>query len=191
MRPLNFAQCLRILMPWAILVLAACGRAFPPPIPTQGPLPHADWLAYHDTTAGFSILHPPTWQRTDDGSYPVVFALPATPGTNLIEKTLEINVKPAAAACRQSSHGGTAAGAPEHVTVNGTDFLREGGSGIAAGNIYDWTSYSTLMGTNCVTLTFVLHSSSSGVYPTEPAPFDKPAESAIFTEILSTFRVDG
>ena len=175
--------------PFALLLLAACGRAFPPPIPTQGPLPHVDWLAYHDDSVGFSIQRPPTWQRVDSGTGPVVFALQAAPGTNLIDKTMEIDVRPAAADCKQSTYGG-GAGAPAHVSVNGVEFVKEAGSGIAAGNIYDWKSYSSLRRATCITLTFVLHSSSSGVYPTEPVAFDRAAESAIFDEILDTFRFD-
>ena len=174
-----------------MLLLAACGRAFPPPIPTQGPLPHVDWLAYHDDKVGFSIQHPLTWQRVDDGNGPVVFALQAAPGTNLIEKRMEINVRPEAGDCKQSTYGGGAAAASTTVSAaGGIEFLRESATGIAAGNIYDWTSYSTRKNTSCITLTFVLHSSSSGVYPTEPAPFDRAAESAIFDEMLNTFRFD-
>ena len=176
--------------PLAILLLAGCGRTFPPPIPTQGPLPHADWLAYHDASAGFSIQHPPTWQRVYGGTGPVVFLLQSAPGTNLMQKTMEINVTPAAGECKQSTYGGGSGAAPTHTTINGVDLVRETGSGIAAGNIYDWTSYSTLKQSTCITLTFVLHSSSSGVYTTEPAPFDRAAESAVFDEILNTFRFD-
>jgi hypothetical protein len=176
--------------PLAILLLAGCGRTFPPPIPTQGPLPNVDGLTYHDATAGFSIQHPPTWQPVDNGSGAVVFVLQAAPGTNLIELSMEINVRASSAQCKQSTYGGGSGAAPTHTTVNGVDFLRETGTGIAAGNIYDWTSYSTLKQSTCITLTFVLHSSSSGVYSTEPAPFDRAAESAIFDEILNTFRFD-
>ncbi len=178
-----------LLLPLGVVLLAACGRAFPPPIPTRGPLPNVDWLTYHDATGGFSIQHPPTWQRSDNGGYPVVFALQAAPGTSLIEKTLEINVRTTAGECKQSTYGG-AVGASSPVTVNGVEFLKEQGSGIAAGNIYDWTSYSTVKDGDCITLTFVLHSSSSGVYPTEPAPFDKTGESAVFDQILHTFQFD-
>ena len=174
----------------AILLLSSCGGPFPPPIPTQGPLPHVSWLAYHDDRVGFSIQHPLTWQRVDDGSGPVVLALQAAPGTNLLEKRLEINVRPEAADCKQATYEGGGGAAPKTVSVNGVEFLREAGTGIAAGNIYDWTSYSTRKNTTCITLTFVLHSSSSGVYPTEPAPFDRAAESAIFDEMLNTFRFD-
>jgi hypothetical protein len=174
----------------AVALLTACGRAFPPPIPTQGPLPNVDWLAYHDPTAGFSIQHPPTWQRVDNGGGIVVFELQAAPGTNLIRKTVEIDVRPAGADCKESTYGGSSGAPPAHSTVNGVDFLRETGIDIGAGNIHDWTSYSTLRQATCITLTFVLHSANAGVYSTEPAPFDRAAESAIFDEILNTFRFD-
>ena len=179
-----------IVAPFAILLLAACGTAFPPPVPTQGPLPHVDWLAYHDDKAGFSIQHPLTWQRVENNGGPAVFALQAASGTNLLEKRMEIDVRPAAGDCKQSTYGGGASAAPTHVLVSGVDFLRETGTGIAAGNIYDWTSYSTVRRGYCITLTFVLHFASSGVYSTEPAPFDRAAESAIFDEMLGTFRFD-
>ncbi len=118
-----------------------------------------------------------------------MFALQAAPGTSLIEKTMEINVRATAGECKQSTYG-AAAGTSSQVTVNGIDFLKEHGSGVAAGNIYDWTSYSTAKDGNCITLTFVLHSSSSGVYPTEPAPFDRAAESAVFADILNTLQFE-
>ena len=180
---------LSVLLTLTSLLLGGCGRAFPPPIPTQGHLPNVDWLSYHDDAAGFSIQHPLTWQQRDSSGYPVVFALQAAPGTNLIEKTLEISVKQDSSGCKQSTYGGADA-STTHVSTNGTDFLREAGSGIAAGNIYDWTSYSTAHAATCITVTFVLHSSSSGVYATEPAPYDRAAESEIFDEMLSTFRFD-
>jgi len=158
------------------------------PTPTPGHLPGVDWLAYHDDLSGFSFQHPLTWQQRDTGGYPVVFALPAAPGTNLIEKTVEINVRQSPGDCRQSTYGALLGS--ENVRLNGTDYLRETGSGIAAGNIYDWTSYSTTHSGKCITVTFVLHSSSSGVYATEPAAFDRAAESEIFDELLNTFRFD-
>ncbi len=185
------------------LVLAACAPAPPaaatlepaaPPataVPTQGHLPHVDWLAYHDANAGFSIQYPLTWRRQDTTGYPVVYALRAAPGTDLIEKRLEINVNQNTADCRQSTYDiASETVAPEHVNVNGIDFLKETGLGVAAGNVYDWISYSTVKGPNCITLTFVLHSSSPGVYSTEPAPFDKAAESAVFDELINAFKFD-
>ena len=184
-----------VLVMLGALVLAACSTltATPPAeppaaAPTEGHLPNVDWLAYEDP-AGFSIQHPLTWQRFDSEGYPVVFVLPAAPGTNLIEKRMEINVRGTAGDCRQSTYGAETTGAgPEHITVNGIDFLHQTGSGIAAGNIYDWRSYSTTRASACITITFVLHASSSGVYSTEPPAFDEAAESQVFDALLNTFQ---
>lgn len=183
-----------------ILLAAACApaaqpSAMPPPtqspLQTQGPLPHVDWMAYRDAIAGFSIQFPLTWQRQNPTGYPVVYTLTAAPGTTLLEKRLEINVTPEATQCKESTYDSAASTtSPEDVTVAGIQFLKETGTGVAAGNIYDWTGYSTLKGTACVTITFVLHSASSGVYGTEPAPFDRASEWQVFDEILSTFRFD-
>jgi hypothetical protein len=171
------------------LFAAAC-QATPTPIPTAAHLSDVDWAAYHDP-AGFSIQYPPTWQRRDNGQYPIVFGLEAAPGTTLLEKTMEINVAPGTGECRQTGYGAGGNGAaPENVSINGIDFLREYGGGIAAGNIYDTVSYSTQKAAACITVTFVLHSASSGVYVTEPAPYDKAAESEIFEALLSTFKFE-
>jgi hypothetical protein len=202
-------QTLVVVLGIAIL-LAACSPATPTPptdfptrpptaipaamataVPTQGHLPNVDWLAYHDEKAGFSIQHPLTWQESDAGGYPVVFTLEAAPGTTLVNKTMEINVTEDATDCKETTYSSdTGTTSPENVTVNGISFLKEQGSGIGAGNIYDWTSYSTMKGSACINLTFVLHSANSGVYSTKPAPFDKVAESEVFDELLNTFKFD-
>ena len=161
----------------------------PKAVPTQGHRPNVDWLVYHDPAVGFSIGHPLTWQQSQGQGYPVVFTLQAAPGTTLINKTMEINVTPDAKVCNEGTYlSDTGSTSPQQVTVNAINFLKETGSGIGAGNIYDWTGYSTLKGTTCITITFVLHSANAGVYSTEPAPFDKAAESQIFGELLDTFR---
>ena len=161
------------------------------PTPTQGDLPNADWQTYHDSRAAFSIQHPLTWRESDAGGYPVVFNLTAVPGTTLISKSMEINVTENAADCKEITYtSDTGTTSPKNVTENGISFLRESGSGFVAGNIYDWTSYSTMKGSTCINLTFVLHSANSGVYSTEPAPFDKSAESTIFASLLNTFQFD-
>jgi hypothetical protein len=186
-------------------LLAACGTLMPTPnefppmpstealtsVPTKGHLPNVDWLAYHDGSAGFSIQHPLTWQKSDADGYPVVFTLEAAPGTTLINKTMEINVTKNITDCKEKTYTSeTGTTSPANVTVNGISFLKEQGSGIGAGNIYDWMSYSTIKGSTCINLTFVLHSANAGVYSTEPAPFDKAAESEVFDELLNTFKFD-
>jgi hypothetical protein len=183
------------------VLITGCGPVLKTVAPTSKPahsptlaghLPNAGWLTYHDDNAGFSVEYPLTWARRDSGAYPVVFALQAALGTTLIEKTMEVNVTEGATECKESRYNtGNAAAPPEHArAAGGIDFLRELGGGIAAGNIYDSTSYSTRKGALCLTIAFVLHAASSGVYLTEPAPFDRAAESEVFVQVLDTFRFD-
>ncbi|MFH1183798.1 MAG: hypothetical protein V1755_02015, partial [Chloroflexota bacterium] len=95
----------------------------------------ADRGTYH-SAAGFSIQYPTAWLRLDTGDYPIVFALQATSGTNLIEKRMEIDVREHAADCKQAAYGGeTAGGSREPVVINGAELLYQIGAGIAAGNI--------------------------------------------------------
>lgn len=111
--------------------------------------------------------------------------LPFTAGTNLGQKYLDVLVTPNATVCKDphTSQMSTS----ENVTINGIQFLKETGSEGAAGNIYDWVGYSTMKGTSCINLTFILHSTNPGVYPTPPPLFDKAAESAVFPVIMSTY----
>lgn len=158
-------------------------------IATGGHLPNVDWLAYHDETAGFSIQHPLTWQQSDNGGVPAEFALLAAPGTTLVEKLLQIDVTPNATDCRESRYGGEVTSS-QNVSINGVSFFKESGAGLGAGNVYEWTGYSTMKGSSCITITFVLHSANPGVYETAPPAFDETAESEIFNQILDTFRFD-
>ena len=196
-----------LLLVSGMLILSACAPvsistpiiAVPPVVavtepapttgPTQGHLPFVDWLAYHDDIGGFTIQHPLTWQQVNNDGDPVEFSLQAAPGTTLLEKYMQIDVTPNAAECRQMRYG-TEPFTSEHVTVNGVDFLRETGAGLGAGNVYEWTGYSTLKGTTCISVIFVLHSANPGVYATEPPAFDAAAESEIFDQLINTFQFD-
>jgi len=174
-----------------ITLPAGSAAAKSPSAPTRSHLPNVDWLTYHDNKAGFSIQRPLTWHETNARGYPVIFSLQAAPGTTLLNKAMEINVTENAVLCRETTYlSGGGASSAQNVIVNGTNFLKESGSGIAAGNIYDWTSYSTTRGVNCINLTFVLHSADGGVYFTEPAPFDETVESEVFDGLLNTFKFD-
>jgi hypothetical protein len=169
-----------LAIPLIFLAFSACS-----PLPT----PDAPGRGTYESAAGFSIQYPTSWQRLDTGEYPIVFSTQAAPGTTLLEKRMEIDVRDLGLDCRQTTYGGAVVSDTlTSLQTDGGSFLVESGTGIAAGNIYDWTSYSTLRGFNCVTITFVLHSADPGVYATNPPPFDKAAESAIFDELLGTYR---
>jgi hypothetical protein len=163
-----------------LLAFSACS-----PLPT----PHVPDRGSYESAAGFSIQYPTSWQRLDTGEYPIIFSTQVAPGTTLLEKRMEIDVRDLGLDCRQTTYGGALVGdTGTALLTDGGSFVVESGTGIAAGNIYDWTSYSAMRGFNCVTITFVLHAADPGVYATAPPPFDKAAESAIFDELLGTYR---
>jgi hypothetical protein len=111
--------------------------------------------------------------------------LPITPGTNLAEKYLEISVVEGSQPCR--SPLGSAAAVSQPRVFNGTRFLMESGSEVAAGNDYEWKSYSTINGTACISFTFVLHSHPVQVYQPPLPAFDEEAESAVFLTIMQNY----
>ena len=170
----------------------------PTPVPseTAAPIPtkpsHADWVPYHDELGGFTILVPPTWQHSDSGGYPAIFSVRVPPGTTLGEKMMWINVLGGVAECTDpNAIGPNATGAPEHVTAaGGIDFLKESWGDAGAGNVYHLTGYSALKGSTCISITFILHSSNPQMYDTPPPDYDSVAESAIFGEMLDTFKFD-
>jgi hypothetical protein len=76
----------------------------------------------------------------------------------------------------------------ENVTINNIQFVKRTGQEGAAGNFYDWVSYSTTRNNACISLAFILHSLNPGNFPVPPPVFDKNAESAVFTEVMNAFN---
>jgi hypothetical protein len=107
-------------------------------------------------------------------------------GTLLLEKYLEVTVKEGLTPCKVQNMENVATS--ENVTINSIQFLKETGVGAAAGNVYDWTGYSATKNNACISMVFVLHSANPGVYTTPPPNFDKAAESAVFTTVMSSFN---
>jgi hypothetical protein len=114
--------------------------------------------------------------------------LPIASGTNLGEKYIMVNVVENANPCVSPAVGGTQ-NAPENVTINNIQFVKLTGTEGAAGNVYDWVTYSTVRNTACISLAFILHSTNPGVYTTPPPLFDKNAESAVFATIMNSFNL--
>ncbi len=157
----------------------------------EGLLPADGWQTYQDGRTGFSIQYPATWLESDSGGNPAVFTLVAWMGTTLVNKAMKIYVTENATDCKETAYSDDAAISPSGiVTVNGISFLRESGRRTTASNIDEWTSYSTKKGSTCINLIFVLHSLAPGSSGNQLAPFDKAAESAIFDQLLDTFRFD-
>ncbi|MEJ5224513.1 MAG: NBR1-Ig-like domain-containing protein, partial [Anaerolineales bacterium] len=159
-----------------------------PTTPSATPLPDVSlWAAYLNSTYGFTFKIPPASSVTAASNESARIFIPLlTPGTNLVEKYADVNVVPSASTCVNPNPGADPA-QDQSVTINGIPFLKQTGSGVAAGSLYEWVGYSTLRNGNCISVTFVLHSSNPGNYPTPPPLFDKAAESAIFNTIINTF----
>ena len=68
---------------------------------------------------------------------------------------------------------------------NGISFLKQIGGDAAVGNHYEWIAYSTLNGNACISMNFMLH--SLGAIDPPPPDFNKAAESAVLTQIMSMF----
>ena len=163
----------------------------PPPVtlsPTPTPPPPDDWLTYTNLYYGFGFRYPPgsellaghndTHARID---------LPFAPGTNLVDKYLEVTVREDLTTCRSPLASSSMVETSESLFINGIIFLKETGGDAGAGNLYQWVAYSTTRDNDCVSLDFVLHSLNPGNYATPPPVFDFAAESAVFGQIAGTY----
>jgi hypothetical protein len=111
-----------------------------------------------------------------------------TPGTNLLEKYIQINVVENANPCVSPAVDG-APTSTENVTINGIQFVKRTGQGAAAGNRFDWTDYSTTRNNACISLAFILHSANPGNYATPPPEFDMVQESAVIGTTMNTYNL--
>lgn len=158
----------------------------PVPTDTPGPFPTTDVSTYQNTKYNFKFTLPTGAtigsQTDNDGRVNLPFA----PGTNLLEKYLIVNVSENANPCISPAVGGSTA-STENVIINNIQFTRQTGQGAALSNFYDWVAYSTVRNNACISLAFILHSTNPGTHATPPPLFDLNAESAVFTQIISTF----
>jgi len=151
----------------------------------------SDWQVYQG--AGFSFAYPPDAKLVDTDrpdAFPRVEFM-VVPGTNLIEKYLQVSVSPPVGGeCSSPQTQGAEPGTypAEKVVINGISFIKESGTQAATGNIYEFTSYTTHQGDRCVSMTFVLHSANPGNYATPPVLFDPVAESKVFDQVADTFQ---
>lgn len=121
-------------------------------------------------------------QSDNDGqvTLPILIA-----GTNLLSKYIQIHVREGLNPCVSPAVENPLTS--ESVTINNIPFQKQTGQGVAAGNRYDWTAYSTVYNNACISLAFILHSANRGNYATPPPEFDKTAESAVIDSTMSTF----
>jgi len=143
------------------------------------------WSTFQNTKYVFSFQYPPGSSVASQSDNAGRVYLPFAPATNLVQKYVDVSVVEDSTTCK--SPATTQQATSENVTINGLPFLKETGSEGAAGQMYDWIAYSNDKGGDCISLTFVLHSSNAGNFPTPPPLFDATAESAVFATVMSTF----
>ncbi len=168
---------------WGAPGIVRAGDVTPPTI-TPAP---STWPTYTNPQYDFQFKYPPQSQITDQSTNYLKMKLPITPGTNLVEKYLETTVvENTEVPCQSPLSATSRPGSPtETIVFNGISFLKQVGGDAAAGNQYEWVAYSTLHGNACISMGFTLH--SLGAIDPTPPNFDKAAESAVFTQIMSTF----
>jgi hypothetical protein len=164
---------------------ATVSASTPTPTATSQSSSTSGWSSYENTKYAFSFQYPPGSSVASQSDNAGRVYLPFAAATNLVQKYVDVSVVEDATQCK--SPATTAQATSENVTINSLPFLKETGSEGAAGQTYDWIAYSNDKGGDCISLTFVLHSSNSGNFPTPPPLFDAAAESAAFANIMSTF----
>ena len=163
----------------------------PPTTPVVSATPTSsvpgDWLTYLNLTYGFEFKYPPRLedQPSPDPNYARI-DLPFVQGTNLTEKYLEVIVTGNVNQCQSPLQTPNPS---ETVVINGISFLRQTGADAGVGHLREWIAYSTVVNEVCVSMDFILHSLNPDNSSTPPPAFDFAAESVVFGQIMSTFRI--
>ncbi len=159
----------------------------PPATDTPTPTSTSDASAYLNTKYNFkfTLASGATIANQSDNAGRVNLPI-VTPGTNLLEKYVQVNVVEGANPCTSPAVENPATS--DNVTINGMSFTKQTGNGAAAGNRYDWTAYSTVDNNACISLAFILHSANPGNYPTPPPEYDPATESAVIDTTMSTYN---
>jgi hypothetical protein len=160
------------------------------PTPAVTAVIPAGWLCYTNATYAFEVCYPSDATLSDESPAHVRIHLTVAAGTNLLEKWMDVDGSNVPPVCQSPQAAGydPSAIASSHRTIAGLDFFLQSAGEGAAGNIYQWTGYSTQRGDVCASLTGVLHSAQPGNYSTPPPLFNQAAESGVFDQIAATFR---
>jgi hypothetical protein len=163
---------------------SAPSTATPPPTATSST--NANWSTYQNAKYGFFFKFPPGSTVTSQSDTSGQLYLPIiTAGTNLKEKRLDVSVVEGVSPCKSPRSNPMVTS--ENVTFNGIPFLKETWQDGATSHRGDNTAYSTAKGNVCISLGFLLWSVVPEVVETPPPVFDPVAESAVFSQIMSTY----
>jgi hypothetical protein len=178
----------------AALTLAALACDLPGwPTPTATSVPPgvpAGWICYQNATYGFEVCYPPDATISTASPEHSRLDLSITPGTTLLTKEMDVDSGAGWTTCESPQTAGYGGGSYPGTTqtIAGLEFLVQSGEQGTAGQYHRWTGYSTEKDGVCVSLTGILHSANPMVYSTPPPDYDITAESAVFAQIVSTFR---
>lgn len=163
----------------------ATGTSTFTPSPTATSSTTGGWSTYQNIKYGFSFKYPPGSSVTNPSDNGVRVTLPIIPGTNLLDKYLDVNVSENVNPCK--SPGSNPNVPSENVTFNGIQFLKETWLSGATSHAGEYTGYSTAKGNACISLIFLLWSVVPDVMATPPPVYNHAAETAVFPVILSTY----
>lgn len=153
--------------------------------PTPTATPAADWLTFTNRRYSFEFKYPPLGPIIANNDTFATIHLPFMQGTVLQDKSLSVSAYENVNTC---TGGFPLPQSSQNVMINGISFLKQTGQDRGTTYLYRWTSYSTARNNVCVSLNFTLYSLNPGQPATPPAIYDEAAESAIFEQIVASYR---
>lgn len=154
----------------------------------------AGWKTHKNEEYGFEFKYPtPADNKRIYPQNEIQFSLPiAEQGTNIDAKVLHMVIK--AKDNDQACIGPNWYIKPsENIIINNTNFLKQTGGEGAAGHGYQYIDYTTEKNNMCIAISFVISSYNDLHIPEYTGgeafiPYDLTKESAIFNQIISTFK---
>ena len=148
------------------------------------------WLTYTNATYQFQLKYPSGSSLVNDTPNAARIHLPFQSGTNLVESYMDIASRGADMPCLSpysDAYYPPGSLVTDEGIIGEAYFVVERASEGTMGSIYEWVAYSTANATDCVSLTFVLHSHNPDAYPTPVPAYNKDVEEALFLSIVDTF----
>jgi hypothetical protein len=159
-----------------------------PTFTATAPPVSTDPLTYINQAYNFQFTYPAGTTVTVSQPNFAHLNLPFVSGTNLSEKYLDVSIFENVSACVSPLGRGNPMVTSETITTaNGLQFLKESGQEGAVGQFYDWIAYSIPKGTACISLNFMMHSTNPDNYPVPPPLYNRDAESAVLSDMISSF----
>jgi hypothetical protein len=152
--------------------------------------PAFGWTCFQNDTYHFEFCYPADATLTEDSPEHMRIHLTVKPGTNLVEKWMDVDAQSGFTVCSSPVTEGYAPGSFTSglQPIGDLTFTVESGGEGAAGSLYDWIAYSTARDTVCASLTGVLHSTNPAMMATPAPEYNPVVEEWVFHQIAATFR---